>query len=47
MLQQLPSKNDVIEKVDMSSEQQTLYDDLRNTFNMKLKSLDSNAKTVS
>ena len=46
VLQQLPSKNDIIEKVDMTSEQQTLYDGLRNSFNMKLKALDGQVKTV-
>ena len=36
VLQQLPTKSDIIEKVSMAFEQGDLYDNLRNEFNKKL-----------
>lgn len=38
VLQQLPSKVDVIEKVSMAFEQADLYEDLKNSFTKKIKS---------
>ena len=42
VLQQLPQKNDIIEKVAMAFEQQELYDDLKQRFSQDIQTTHAN-----